>query len=54
MSNNNSKKIKTQENTSAPMNKNMDSPRQMNASEDVAPMGTNAGGKPVSGKPKKN
>ena len=34
--------------------KNMDSPRQMNASEDASALGTNAGGKPVSGKPKKD
>ena len=52
MTTNNSKK--TQESRAAPMTKDMSAPRQMNASEDVAPLGTNAGGKPVSGKPKKN
>ncbi len=34
--------------------KNMDFPRQLNASEDVESLGINAGGKPVSGKPKKD
>lgn len=31
----------------------IDSPRQLNASEDVSPLGTNAGGRPVSSRPKK-
>lgn len=47
MSNNNPKNIK----------KNIESvgaPRQLNGSQDVSSLGTNASGTPVSSKPKKN
>lgn len=45
---------KSSESAPAPVSKSADSPRQMNASEDASALGTNAGGKPVSSKPKKN
>ncbi len=48
------KKSKLSENAPAPVQKNSDAPKQMNASEDVSSLGTNAGGRPVSSKPKKN
>ena len=48
------KSSKASESAPAPLNRSVDSPRQMNASEDASALGTNAGGRPVSSKPKKN
>ena len=54
MTENTTRRSKSSESAPAPVSKSADSPRQMNASEDARALGTNAAGKPVSGKPKKN